>query len=386
MAVVALEPGYEGTVLDARENFGPNQLVYLHWEKHLMFCAALAFPLPPEMPFAALVGELIPQFYGPHPDFDPSTGRRCAGRSTARSSCPTWRRRSATRASATSRCCASGHPASTASASRAPDRLDTMTYQLTIEPIEELVDVADGQTLLDACLRAGVWLPHACGHGLCGTCKVQVLEGDVEHGDASPFALMDLERDDGYTLACSATATSDVTIEADVDEEPDAVSRPVRDFAGTVARLEHLTADILGVWIGLDEPIEFQAGQYVNLHVPGVERPRAFSIASSPSSEKEIELHVRLVPGGEATPRLHTELAVGDPLRFSGPYGRFFVRRSAAKPMLFLAGGSGLSSPKSMVLDLLETGCEQPITLVHGVRTGERRVLRRGVHGARSRP
>jgi phenol/toluene 2-monooxygenase (NADH) P4/A4 len=70
MAVVALEPGYEGTVLDARENFGPNQLVYLHWEKHLMFCAALAFPLPPEMPFAALVGELIPQFYGPHPDFD----------------------------------------------------------------------------------------------------------------------------------------------------------------------------------------------------------------------------------------------------------------------------------------------------------------------------
>jgi phenol hydroxylase P5 protein len=244
-----------------------------------------------------------------------------------------------------------------------------MTYRLTIEPIEELVDVADGQTLLDACLRAGVWLPHACGHGLCGTCKVQVLEGDVEHGDASPFALMDLERDEGYTLACSATATSDVTIEADVDEDPDAVSRPVRDFSGTVARLEHLTADILGIWIGLDEPIEFQAGQYVNLHVPGVDRPRAFSIASSPSCEKEIELHVRLVPGGEATPRLHSELAVGDQVRFSGPYGRFFVRRSAAKPMLFLAGGSGLSSPKSMVLDLLETGCEQPITLVHGVRT-----------------
>jgi phenol/toluene 2-monooxygenase (NADH) P5/A5 len=244
-----------------------------------------------------------------------------------------------------------------------------MTYQLTIEPIEELVDVADGQTLLDACLRAGVWLPHACGHGLCGTCKVQVLEGDVEHGDASPFALMDLERDEGYTLACSATATSDVTIEADVDEEPDAVNRPVRDFAGTVARLEHLTADILGIWLSLDEPIEFQAGQYVNLHVPGVERPRAFSIASSPSSEKEVELHVRLVPGGEATPRLHSELAVGDQVRFTGPYGRFFVRRSAAKPMLFLAGGSGLSSPKSMVLDLLETGCEQPITLVHGVRT-----------------
>jgi phenol hydroxylase P5 protein len=136
-----------------------------------------------------------------------------------------------------------------------------------------------------------------------------------------------------------------------------------------VSRLEHLTADILGIWLTLDEPIEFQAGQYVNVQVPGVERPRAFSIASSPAHDKEIELHVRLVPGGEATPRLHGELAVGDQLRFSGPYGRFFVRRSAGKPMLFLAGGSGLSSPKSMVVDLLESGWDLPITLVHGVRT-----------------
>ncbi len=244
-----------------------------------------------------------------------------------------------------------------------------MPHTLTVEPIEESVAVADGQTLLDACLRSGVWLPHACGHGLCGTCKVQVLEGDVDHGDASPFALMDIERSDGFALACSATAKSDVVIEADVDEEPDAVVRPVRDFTGRVSRLEHLTADILGIWITLDEAIEFQAGQYVNLFVPGVERPRAFSLAGSPANAKEIELHVRLVPGGEATPRLHSELAVGDELALSGPYGRFFVRRSANKPMLFLAGGSGLSSPKSMVLDLLETGCDQPIVLVHGVRT-----------------
>ncbi len=70
MPVTALKDGYEGQILDAVENFHGNQLVYLHWEKHLMFCAALAFPLPPEMPFGALVGELIPEFYGPHPDFE----------------------------------------------------------------------------------------------------------------------------------------------------------------------------------------------------------------------------------------------------------------------------------------------------------------------------
>ena len=54
---------------DHVDNFHGNRVVYVHWEKHLSFCAAMAFPLPPPMPFAALVGELLPQFYGMHPDF-----------------------------------------------------------------------------------------------------------------------------------------------------------------------------------------------------------------------------------------------------------------------------------------------------------------------------
>lgn len=242
---------------------------------------------------------------------------------------------------------------------------------LSVEPIGHEVAVEDGQTILDACLRSGVWLPHACGHGLCGTCKVEVLDGEVEHGPASPFALMDVEREEGLTLACCATLRSDVTIEADLDDDPDAEPRPVRDFIGTVTRLERLTPDILGIWLAVEgDGIAFQAGQYVNLTVDGVDGPRPFSLAGPPSRPDEIELHVRLVPGGAATPLLHERLALGDRLRFAGPYGRFHVRRSHGKPMLFLAGGSGLSSPKSMVLDLLETGCDLPITLVHGVRTG----------------
>nr|WP_256869061.1 hypothetical protein [Sphingobium lactosutens] len=48
--------------------------------------------------------------------------------------------------------------------------------------------------------------------------------------------------------------------------------------------------------------------------------------------------------------------------------GRFYVRRSAEKPLIFIAGGSGLSSPKSMILDLLESGYEEEITLLHGAR------------------
>ena len=76
-----------------------------------------------------------------------------------------------------------------------------MSYQLTIEPLGATIEVEEGQTVLDAALRQGIYLPHACGHGLCGTCKVQVCGGEVDHGAANPFALMDFERDDGKTLA-----------------------------------------------------------------------------------------------------------------------------------------------------------------------------------------
>jgi ferredoxin len=54
-----------------------------------------------------------------------------------------------------------------------------MSFDLTIEPLGQTVAVEDGQTLLDASLRSGVYLPHACGHGLCGTCKVRVLDGEA---------------------------------------------------------------------------------------------------------------------------------------------------------------------------------------------------------------
>ena len=80
-----------------------------------------------------------------------------------------------------------------------------MSYSLTIEPIGEQINVEEGQTILQAALRQGVWLPFACGHGTCATCKIQVVEGDVDIGDASPFALMDGERDEGKVLACAAT-------------------------------------------------------------------------------------------------------------------------------------------------------------------------------------
>ena len=245
-----------------------------------------------------------------------------------------------------------------------------MSYELTIEPLGQTIEIEEGQTILDAALRAGIYLPHACCHGLCATCKVQVSDGEVDHGEASTFALMDFERDEGKCLACCARAESDLVIEAEIEEDPDAQNLPVRDFDGVVSRIETLTPTIKGVWVKLDdaEGIQFQAGQYINLVLPGDIGSRAFSIASVPSQAGEVELNIRIVPGGEATTYVHEKLQAGDRIRITGPYGRFFVKKSAKVPVIFMAGGSGLSSPRSMILDLLEEGFELPITLVYGQR------------------
>ena len=246
-----------------------------------------------------------------------------------------------------------------------------MSQQLTIDTLGVTIDVEDGQTILDAALRQGIYIPHACGHGLCGTCKVEVTGGEVDHGEANPFALMDFERDEGKTLACCATLQSDVSIEADIDDEPDARIIPVEDFDTTVSRIETLTPTIKGIWLKLDRVIDFQAGQYVQLHLPGIEGGRPFSIANSPEDIQrtgELELNVRIIAGGAGTDYLHNKLKVGDTMRISGPYGRFFVRTSMNAPMIFMAGGSGLSSPRSMILDLLAGGCKEEITLIYGQR------------------
>jgi len=247
-----------------------------------------------------------------------------------------------------------------------------MSYELTIEPLGQTIEVEDGQTILDAALRAGIYLPHACCHGLCATCKVQVLDGEIDHGEASTFALMDFEREEGKTLACCCRLESDTVIEAEIEEDPDSLNLPVQDYDGEVVRIEALTPTIRGIWLKLDRPMAFQAGQYINLEVPTLNgQSRAFSLANAPQNDAIVELNVRIVPGGQITTWLHEKLEVGEKLKLTGPYGRFFVKKSANLPLIFMAGGSGLSSPKSMIEDLLAEGFDLPIVLIYGQRSRE---------------
>ncbi|MDD3517311.1 MAG: phenol hydroxylase subunit P4 [Chromatiales bacterium] len=69
MPVKAIRENYAFEPKDVEKNFHGNRIVYVGWDHHLMFCAPVAFPLPPDMPFGALVEQVIPGAFGMHPDF-----------------------------------------------------------------------------------------------------------------------------------------------------------------------------------------------------------------------------------------------------------------------------------------------------------------------------
>ena len=67
MSVVAAAP-YDFPMKDVRENF-PAPLLFIGWDRHLMYPAPFCLPLPPDMPFGALSQAVLPGIYGEHPDF-----------------------------------------------------------------------------------------------------------------------------------------------------------------------------------------------------------------------------------------------------------------------------------------------------------------------------
>ena len=55
---------------DDESRFHGKRLIFLAWENHLMFSAPFAVPLPPDLPFGALVRDVLPLLYGEHPEFE----------------------------------------------------------------------------------------------------------------------------------------------------------------------------------------------------------------------------------------------------------------------------------------------------------------------------
>ncbi len=109
---------------------------------------------------------------------------------------------------------ATGAPRPPRPAPPRPDQAAFATATVVADGIRTPVPMADGETVLDAALRAGLDLPYSCRGGMCSTCRARVVEGavamDVNYG------LEPWETAAGYVLTCQSRPTT-ATLTVDFD-------------------------------------------------------------------------------------------------------------------------------------------------------------------------
>ena len=245
-----------------------------------------------------------------------------------------------------------------------------MTYTtVTLLPSQQVLSVQEGETILDAALRAGLNLPHSCKGGHCSSCRARIVAGEVRYPFGSPLGITPQEQAQGYTLLCQAHAASmELTIEIK-EIRPPTPEYHVYSLPCRVERMHELTPNVMAVFLRLpaNEMFNFVAGQYIDIMLPQ-NRRRSFSIANSPHEAQYIELHIRRVAGGEFTEQLFNGMREKTLLRIEGPLGQFWFRDESPRPALLIGGGTGYAPLRAILRQQLERADQRPLHLYWGAQ------------------
>lgn len=246
-----------------------------------------------------------------------------------------------------------------------------MSYKVALQfedGVTRFIDVDDGEVLSDAAYRQKMNIPLDCRDGACGTCRAFYESGTYDM-DADMYiedALSPEDAEKGFVLACQCYPTSDSVVQ--ILASSAVCKTQIHTFSGTLTDLQKVSDSTITFDITLDEgepDISFLAGQYVNVEIPEMGETRSYSFSSKPN-ERKTSFVVRNVPNGKMSSFLSNTAKVGDKMRFTGPFGSFYLR-PIVRPTLFLAGGTGIAPFLSMLKVLDEKGSEHPIRMVFGV-------------------
>jgi toluene methyl-monooxygenase electron transfer component len=255
------------------------------------------------------------------------------------------------------------------------------THTIEVLPSGFVIEALPGQTVLQAALEAGLQYPHDCRRGTCGQCRTRLLDGEIKEQTDFSYTLSDDELQEGVILSCSALPKSSLVIQVDLassERTPGCTS-----CEGTVTRYRHLAADIIEIGVKLEKSLPrtgdpcgncapYVAGQFADISVPGISQPRSYSFAAARENEKEGEVSflVRHVPGGVMSGWFHAQDRTGEKIQLNGPYGSFYLREGNG-PVLCIAGGSGMSSIKSLLEHACNRQVERDVVFLFGARTRE---------------
>ncbi|OUJ11053.1 benzoate 1,2-dioxygenase electron transfer component BenC [Acetobacter sp. DsW_063] len=244
-----------------------------------------------------------------------------------------------------------------------------MSYRVALnfeDGATRIIDCKDGEKVLDAAYRNKINIPMDCSDGVCGTCKCRCEEGEYELGDEYiEDALTEGEAAEGLVLTCQMLISSDCVIS--VPAPSSACKIKAQEYEAELKTVD-LASDstiVLTLDLARKGELDFLPGQYVNLNVSGTTEARAYSFSSRPRSDS-VSFLIRNVPDGLMSRWLIDEAKPGVKMRFVGPNGSFFLR-NVERPVILLAGGTGLAPMLSMLEVLARRECNHPVHLIYGV-------------------
>jgi CDP-4-dehydro-6-deoxyglucose reductase len=131
--------------------------------------------------------------------------------------------------------------------------------------------------------------------------------------------------------------------------------------------IEYYNHDTRQIFLNLPvgESIEFKAGQYLEVLLPGRKCP--FSIASAPSLKHQIELHIRPTPNSEDSVAIEEFLDRADHIDVEIPRGDCYLTEPPSGPLLLMAASTGITQMKSIIEHITPDGLTHPVYLYWGV-------------------
>lgn len=222
-----------------------------------------------------------------------------------------------------------------------------MPYNVLLQPSHHTYWVNGTDSLLEAGLRAGLAMNYGCSSGNCGLCKARIVSGQVEKIRHQDFVVSEAEKNQGYVPLCSHTAASDLVIE--VQEASHANEIQLQEIDARVKEIKPLTDKVM--LLHLQTPrtnrLRFMAGQSVALSIG--DDASDYAIASCPCDDRNLQFHIRDIPGNAFAARVFDSLRVGDTVNVYGPVGEFVLKPESTRPLLMLACNSGFAPIKSLI-------------------------------------
>ena len=220
-----------------------------------------------------------------------------------------------------------------------------------------LYDAAPGEAVLYAGLAAGIDLPYECATGTCGTCKAKLIEGTLHDGWPEAPGRKYVKPAQGEYLMCQCVAEGDLTLEVAKFVKPfEPGASRVAAGTGLLRSPSLLVHDVMAFDVELDEPRDFEAGQFMVLAAPGVPGHRAYSMVNYERGAQRLSFVAKKKPGGGFSEWLFGGAREGAELRVFGPLGKATFDPRIPNDIACIAGGSGIAGMMAILSRALDEG------------------------------